>query len=100
MTTETTAKTTVAFKSEAELRMEAARTETLTTAEACYLRERITCAHHLRLAAVALEAGEESLAWAHKKEAQVARNAVGLFGRKLSKERKAELTKMAAKAAA
>lgn len=82
----------------AEARMEAARTETLTTTEACYLRERITCAYHTRCAAEALEAGNESLAWACTKAAQTARYGFGWFGRKLTKERKAELTKMAAKA--
>lgn len=92
-------KTIVSQETEAEARMEAARTETLTTTEACYLRERITCAYHTRRAAVALEAGNENLAWSCTKSAQIARNAVGWFGRTLSTKRKAELTKMAAKAA-
>lgn len=82
----------------ADARMEAARTETLTTTEAGYLRERITCSYNTRRAAVASEQGNESLAWAATKAAQIARNGFGWYGRKLTKERKAELTKMAAAA--
>ncbi len=74
-------------------------TEILTTKEAAYLRERIKCDRDTCRAAVALEAGNVSLYWALNKSAQVARNAFGFFGSTLTKERKAELTKMAALAA-
>jgi hypothetical protein len=72
----------------------------LTKTETAYLQERIKFATETARAAVALEAGNESLAWAISKAARVTKWAFGKYGRKLTKERKAELTKMAAKAAA
>ena len=75
-------------------------TETLTETETAYLKERIKFASETARAAVALEAGNESLAWAFSKAARVTKWAFGEYGRTLSTKRKAELTKMAAKAAA
>ena len=75
-------------------------TETLTQTETAYLQERIKFAAETARAAVALEAGNASLHWVISKGAAQTKWAIGFYGRKLTKERKAELTKMAAKAAA
>jgi hypothetical protein len=73
-------------------------TETLTKTEAAYLRERISFATNTRAAAVALEQGDTSAHFALHRAAGCAKFGIGFFGRTLTKERKAELTKMAAAA--
>lgn len=71
-------------------------TETLTKIETDYLQERIKFAAETARAAVALEAGDANLHWAISKGAAQTKWAIGYYGRKLTKERKAELTKLAA----
>jgi hypothetical protein len=75
-------------------------TEILTNIEAAYLQERISFATNTRRAAVALEQGDTSAHFALHRAAGQAKFGIGFFGRTLTKERKAELTKMAARAAA
>jgi len=102
MTTETAATDLAIARMEAACieaaRMETGCAETLTANEACYLLERIKYARQLREAAAALAEGKESLHWAISKASRQTMWAVGTYGRELTKERKAKLTKMAAAA--